>query len=289
MRLFSVLFLLGDARVGHAFTSPFENQARHPLSGSLSATTVPDALASSNINKNENNSPNSVEFPPPLTQLDRLKRAATFWSTAVPIVAQYYGLLSKIKFQELTSNPLTESEIQQLWDAQHTKGATQLADTITELKGFYVKTAQIISSRRDLFPEQYTEALSGFTDNLDPMPAALAKAVIESELLHADEKFEDVFAEFDEKPLGAASVAQCHRAVLTEKYGGKTVAVKIQRPSIVSHFLRCSHCASCWWETCPFSLTSIHSNRNQNSWEILKTSLPDPWKKRFLRFPESKE
>jgi aarF domain-containing kinase len=52
------------------------------------------------------------------------------------------------------------------------------------------------------------------------MPASLARAVVEKELLHRDEKFEDVFSEFDEIPLGAASVAQVHRAVLTEKYGG---------------------------------------------------------------------
>jgi aarF domain-containing kinase len=69
------------------------------------------------------------------------------------------------------------------------------------------------------------------------MPAALAKAVVKSELLNADERFEDVFAAFDDTPLGAASVAQVHRAVLTEKYGGREVAVKIQRPSIESKLL----------------------------------------------------
>lgn len=101
----------------------------------------------------------------------------------------------------------------------------------------YVKTAQIISSRQDLFPAEYTEALSDFTDNVDPMPGALARAVIASELLHADENFEDVFVEFDDAPLGAASVAQVHRAVLSEKYGGQEVAVKVQRPSIESKLL----------------------------------------------------
>lgn len=69
------------------------------------------------------------------------------------------------------------------------------------------------------------------------MPADLAKAIIVQELLNRDENFEDVFAEFDDKPLGAASVAQVHRAVLSEKYGGKEVAVKIQRPSIESKLL----------------------------------------------------
>lgn len=70
------------------------------------------------------------------------------------------------------------------------------------------------------------------------MPASLAKAVVQQELLNRDEKFEDVFVEFDEKPLGSASVAQVHRAVLSEKYGGpREVAVKIQRPSIESKLL----------------------------------------------------
>ena len=124
-----------------------------------------------------------------------------------------------------------------MWDAQHEEGAQTMYEAVADLKGFYVKTAQIISSRQDLFPKQYTEALSGFADNLDPMPASLAKAVVKQELLLRDETFEDVFSEFDEEPLGAASVAQVHRAVLSEKYGGKEVAVKIQRPSIESKLL----------------------------------------------------
>lgn len=106
--------------------------------------------------------------------------------------------------------------LQKMWNAQHEDGAQKLAETITDLKGFYVKTAQIISARQDLFPKQYTDALSGFTDNLDPMPASMAKAVVIRELLMPGETFEDVFSEFDDAPLGAASVAQVHRAVLTE-------------------------------------------------------------------------
>jgi aarF domain-containing kinase len=178
-----------------------------------------------------------VEFPPPLSNTQRLQRAATFWSTALPIVASYYGLISRIKLQELLGDKLSDVEVENLWKAQHAAGAEKLSETITELKGFYVKTAQIISSRQDLFPVEYTDALSGFTDNLDPMPAELAKAVVCSELLNTNESWDDVFQEFDDMPLGAASVAQVHRAVLTEKYGGKEVAVKIQRPSIESKLL----------------------------------------------------
>ena len=71
---------------------------------------------------------------------------------------------------------------------------------------------QIIASRQDLFPRQYTEALSGLTDLLDPMDIALVRAVVTQELLKEGETFDDVFASFDAAPLGAASVAQVPRA-----------------------------------------------------------------------------
>jgi len=152
-------------------------------------------------------------------------------------VANYYGLIGSLKLQELAGNEPDDETIEALWDEKHEDGARRLYETVASLKGFYVKTAQIISSRQDLFPKQYTDALIGFTDNLDPMPASLARAVVRQELLNADEAWGDVFEEFDEEPLGAASVAQVHRAVLTEKYGGKEVAVKIQRPSIESKLM----------------------------------------------------
>lgn len=69
------------------------------------------------------------------------------------------------------------------------------------------------------------------------MPLAMIKGIISQELLKDGEKFEDVFSEFDVKPLGAASIAQVHRAVLSEKYGSRQVAVKVQRPSIESKLM----------------------------------------------------
>lgn len=176
----------------------------------------------------------SVEFPAPLTTGQRFLRAATFWSTALPLLFTYYGMDTEIKLRQIILNECTsEDEVQAKWDELHTVGANKLANTITSLKGFYVKTAQIIASRQDLFPKQYTDALQGFTDNMDPMPVSLVKAVIEQELLHKSEAFQDVFIEFDDIPLGSASVAQVHRAVLSPKYGGpREVAVKVQRPSI---------------------------------------------------------
>lgn len=203
----------------------------------FSATIAPDQQIDNN-NEDSTSTKTTVEFPPPLTKVQRLERAAKFWSSAIPIVLSYYSKSAELMVKEaFTGVELTEDEEQIIWNEQHSKGARKLADTITSLKGFYVKTAQIIASRKDLFPEEYTEALSDFTDNVDPLPVNLIRAVVEKELLVRGETFEDIFAEFDEEPLGAASVAQVHRAVLTEKYGNKEVAVKVQRPSIESKLM----------------------------------------------------
>ena len=88
-----------------------------------------------------------------------------------------------------------------------------------------------------MFPREYTEALSGLTDYLDPMDYALVKRVVSSELCAQGDSFSEIFEEFDELPLGAASVAQVHRATLTAKYGSREVAVKVQRPGIEQKLL----------------------------------------------------
>ena len=51
-----------------------------------------------------------VEFPPPLSSWDRTKRAATFYSTAVPIIANYYGLIGNLKIQELLGTEKFDEE-----------------------------------------------------------------------------------------------------------------------------------------------------------------------------------
>lgn len=210
--------------------------SRHSSRGTSTATGRGTGTSLSSLKPES--SP-SVEFPPPLSSVDRFKRAAQFWSTAVPVIASYYGKAMEMQLrQELLGEIMTPDQIQLVWDQQHLDGAEKLSATVASLKGFYVKTAQIIASRQDLFPKQYTEALSGFTDQIDPMPVALVKAVVQQELLHADEAWDEVFLEFDDEPLGSASVAQVHRAVLGTKYGGpREVAVKVQRPSIEAKLL----------------------------------------------------
>ncbi|GMI07210.1 hypothetical protein TrVE_jg8381 [Triparma verrucosa] len=219
-----------------------KSPSRAPFKGS------PSLLQAYEINNkiideiNDDDDDDDIQFPQPLTPVDRALRASRFWSSAVPVIFNYYSTYTKLnllnRLNPLLNRPcLTDSECEIIWSDLHASGASVLESTINDLKGFYVKTGQIIASRQDLFPREYTEALSGLTDYLDPMSVQLVRKVVERELCLKGERFEEVFREFDEIPLGAASVAQVHRARLTSKYGGHEVAVKVQRPGIEQKLL----------------------------------------------------
>ena len=76
------------------------------------AAAATPIIGSNNI-VDDDESFGDVEFPPPLTSIDQMKRAATFYSTAVPIIANYIGLIGNIKLQEmLKSESIDEEDIE---------------------------------------------------------------------------------------------------------------------------------------------------------------------------------
>ena len=152
-----------------------------------------------------------------------MQRSVYFYSKAIPVIFSYQNLKTRLRV-----GSRSEEETQKEWEATHEDGSMVITNVIDDLKGFYVKSGQLIATRVDLFPEQYTSKLSKLQDDAEPMSFELVRAVVEQELLGGGSLWE-VFEAFDAEPLGSASVAQVHKATLI---GGQVVAVKVQRPNI---------------------------------------------------------
>ncbi|TXC65053.1 2-polyprenylphenol 6-hydroxylase [Sphingosinicella ginsenosidimutans] len=95
-----------------------------------------------------------------------------------------------------------------------------------------IKLGQALATRPDLVGEAAAADLTRLQDSLPPAPFAVIRAAIEEGL---ERPIEEVFAEIDPEPVGAASIAQVHRAVTTD---GRQVAVKVLRPNIEEDFAK---------------------------------------------------
>ena len=109
---------------------------------------------------------------------------------------------------------------------RHVSRGERLRIALEELGPIFVKFGQAVSTRRDLLPADIADELAKLQDRVPPFPGAVARQIVESAY---QRPLSEMFAEFDETPLAAASIAQVHVARLPDS---REVVVKVLRPGM---------------------------------------------------------
>jgi ubiquinone biosynthesis protein len=112
------------------------------------------------------------------------------------------------------------------------KLAEELAADLEKMGPTFIKVGQLLSTRADLLPLPYMEALARLQDKVGPFPFLQVEGIVSAEL---GVRLSKAFSEFEPEPVAAASLGQVHRAALRD---GRRVAVKVQRPGIHDQVLK---------------------------------------------------
>eukprot|EP00937_MAST-01D_sp_MAST-1D-sp2_P006866 g6866.t1 len=153
------------------------------------------------------------------------QRSTKFWYEVFPIYLHY-------RYNQWAVRDMPEVEEAASWQALHNKYAPIAKDICLDLRGFYLKNAQLLSVLSDDFiPPQYMTWFKEMQDRAPtPFAPGEAREIVERSL---GAPVEELFATWEDEPCGCASIGQCHRATLKD---GTAVAVKVMAPGIEQRF-----------------------------------------------------
>jgi predicted unusual protein kinase regulating ubiquinone biosynthesis (AarF/ABC1/UbiB family) len=142
-------------------------------------------------------------------------------SRLVVLLSQLLGLALVLVLQSGSRDPKVQQRL-----------GKRIFTTLTNLGPCFIKLGQALSTRPDLVRRDWLDELTKLQDNLPAFPHAIALQTIEAEL---GAPVEQLFEEFPDYPVAAASLGQVYRA---KPVGGSWVAVKVQRPNLTQQLRR---------------------------------------------------
>ncbi|XP_032356038.1 aarF domain-containing protein kinase 1 isoform X3 [Etheostoma spectabile] len=140
-----------------------------------------------------------------------------------------------ISFDYLTAFKHVEYGTEEYWALRskvHLRSAERLRDLCCANRGTFIKVGQHLGALDYLLPQEYTSTLKVLHSRAPQSSMEEVKQVIREEL---SKELSELFVSFEEKPQGAASLAQVHKAVL---HDGRTVAIKVQHPKVQKQMSR---------------------------------------------------